>query len=457
MRLSLLALFLCITLLPDCRVCASPLFVYVNDSDSRRLAASPCRASAACRVVSVQSDVQTDPADVLSVPLESGGALSLTRQYLEDTDTAQTHRSRSDIKAGLARAKAKGRAAPVAFFSALGPTAILVMGTLGVTANIPTPTGFLHLSPCLGGSALVPNCHTLSTVLTSDVAQFDVGADVIYLGGDELPQPSPTSAPGGGSNSTSTDSVLLSTQEDDGNSSSPNAMDPAAPSSGEDARGDFLCANGVLSSDGLFCCPNSCNQCSDSACDANTPWCCPGKASKDRTCDALVSPCSMLVLQSVLVVYTTDVQAQVADINALAALAVSETNAGYLNSRIPIRMTLQDTVLTTTVADDFDSYTMLMNFRGYDRQGANMAVLLSEGLSACGRGFIDCARYLSESCAYAVVKRSCATGYYSFGHEIGHIQGADHNVEASTSPSRFLDNHGYIIRSGECAPASERG
>ena len=32
-----------------------------------------------------------------------------------------------------------------------------------------------------------------------------------------------------------------------------------------------------------------------------------------------------------------------------------------------------------------------------------------------------------ESCAFSVVRRSCATGNYSFGHELGHNMGATHD------------------------------
>jgi hypothetical protein len=46
--------------------------------------------------------------------------------------------------------------------------------------------------------------------------------------------------------------------------------------------------------------------------------------------------------------------------------------------------------------------------------------------------------------AFAVVPMNCATGNYSFAHELGHIMGADHNVEGSTSGGARPYNHGYI-------------
>ena len=45
--------------------------------------------------------------------------------------------------------------------------------------------------------------------------------------------------------------------------------------------------------------------------------------------------------------------------------------------------------------------------------------------------------------AYAVVGQNCATGYYSFGHEIGHLQGARHNPEADGLTLPFAYGHGF--------------
>ncbi len=46
--------------------------------------------------------------------------------------------------------------------------------------------------------------------------------------------------------------------------------------------------------------------------------------------------------------------------------------------------------------------------------------------------------------AFAAAHYTCITGYYSFGHEVGHLQGARHDryVDSSTSPYPY--GHGFI-------------
>ena len=38
---------------------------------------------------------------------------------------------------------------------------------------------------------------------------------------------------------------------------------------------------------------------------------------------------------------------------------------------------------------------------------------------------------------------SCATGYYSFGHEIGHLQSARHDIATDGSLTPYAYGHGY--------------
>ena len=45
---------------------------------------------------------------------------------------------------------------------------------------------------------------------------------------------------------------------------------------------------------------------------------------------------------------------------------------------------------------------------------------------------------------FSIVKKSCALGYYSFGHEIAHNLGALHNPEVSNN-NVFPEGHGHLI------------
>ena len=55
-------------------------------------------------------------------------------------------------------------------------------------------------------------------------------------------------------------------------------------------------------------------------------------------------------------------------------------------------------------------------------QSADIATLLVADFNSCGIGSYD-----SRATPTGLAKASCAKGYYSFGHEIGHILGAMHN------------------------------
>ena len=45
--------------------------------------------------------------------------------------------------------------------------------------------------------------------------------------------------------------------------------------------------------------------------------------------------------------------------------------------------------------------------------------------------------------AFAAVYWDCATGYYSFAHEIGHLQSARHDIANDPSTSPYAFGHGY--------------
>lgn len=313
--------------------------------------------------------------------------------------------------------------------------AVLVKTGLGVTGNVPLVSSeggdFLHIAPC------GVDCHVATRVSIRILSEQDVSSP----NGD-------TAIPDG--------DIPIVTGQDGQNDSAvipDNGGDPTAtlaPSlrSGSDAtNADPMCSLGVLSVDSAFCCSRAtCTQCSSSP-TCSGP-CCGTQIVASRSCGSVGAPCQMIVTQSVSVAYTSTVVANTADLDGLIKLAIAETNAAYEASRVPIRMVLGQSFLVS-IPDSPDSYTMLMSFRGADRRGANVAVLLSSRLTSCGRGFLDCTRYSTDNCAYAVVKVSCATGYYSFGHEIGHIQGLDHNQEFSSDPyARFSDNHGWVLKQG---------
>ncbi len=78
------------------------------------------------------------------------------------------------------------------------------------------------------------------------------------------------------------------------------------------------------------------------------------------------------------------------------------------------------------------------------RDGADVASLIVDNFSACGVGYLDT---IGNGYTFSVTKKSCAVGYYSFGHEVGHNVGAHHNPEVANNKF-YQYGHGHLISAG---------
>ena len=145
----------------------------------------------------------------------------------------------------------------------------------------------------------------------------------------------------------------------------------------------------------------------------------------------------------VLVVYTPAARAAAGGTSAIEAivnLAVDETNTAYANSLITprVRLVFQQEIAYT---ESGDYQADLSNLRGTsdgfmdevhalrDLVGADMVSLFFVDSSVCGSAYLMTS--LSQffaSYAFSVVTWSCATGNYTFGHELGHNMGSHHAV-----------------------------
>ena len=162
----------------------------------------------------------------------------------------------------------------------------------------------------------------------------------------------------------------------------------------------------------------------------------------------------------VMVLYTNTAAAATANIAALVQLGVDETNQSYLNSGINQRIRLvhkaqvnyaETGSLCGSSSSDLsrlqgktDGY--LDNIHSWrDTYAADIVSLWVESGDACGCGYFmsNVSLGFAES-AFNVVARNCATGYYSFGHEMGHNMGAMHDwyVDKNTAPYAYA--HGYV-------------
>ena len=153
----------------------------------------------------------------------------------------------------------------------------------------------------------------------------------------------------------------------------------------------------------------------------------------------------------VLVVYTAAAANNAGNIASLIDLAEIETNNGYASSGVNLSVNIVHTEQIsynensnsgrdlTRLAATNDGY--MDNVHALrDTYGADMVVLVSDVNGYCGQAD---AIYANSSSAFAIVDYDCATGYYSFGHELGHLQGARHNPENDSSSAPFSYGHGY--------------
>lgn len=158
----------------------------------------------------------------------------------------------------------------------------------------------------------------------------------------------------------------------------------------------------------------------------------------------------------VVVAYTPDAKAQVTDIDGLIQLAVDESNQSYTNSGVRARLRLvYKYEVAYTESGSFD--TDLTRFRtpadGYmddihtvrDKYKADVAVLIINNDDYCG---LASTIFADADEAFGAVHYDCASGYYSFAHEIGHLQAARHNCEVDSNTTPFAYGHGYLYTSG---------
>jgi len=159
----------------------------------------------------------------------------------------------------------------------------------------------------------------------------------------------------------------------------------------------------------------------------------------------------------VLVAYTPAVETYygAAGADALIIQAAAETNQIYANSLMSTRLNLVHSVRTPYVESGNIS-TDLSRLRstndGYmdelhalrDTYGADIVTLIENEPKYCGIGYLMTTLSSTfASSAFNVVHHTCATGYYSFGHEIGHNQGAHHDPANASGAVLYPYAYGY--------------
>jgi hypothetical protein len=116
-----------------------------------------------------------------------------------------------------------------------------------------------------------------------------------------------------------------------------------------------------------------------------------------------------------------------ANMRALINLAVAETNTAYAESGVNVELNLIHAYYTTYIENRTFSQA-LSDLRGTTdgfiddvhvkraEHGADVVAMIIDDSAYCGIAYMG----PSKANMFSVTYWSCATGYYSFGHEIGH-------------------------------------
>ncbi|WP_341503160.1 fibronectin type III domain-containing protein [Gallaecimonas sp. GXIMD4217] len=169
-------------------------------------------------------------------------------------------------------------------------------------------------------------------------------------------------------------------------------------------------------------------------------------------------------IADVMVVYTPAARAAVGGSNAMASLiqlAIAETNQAYGNSLIDAQLNLVHsaelayTEAAEGMGTDLDRLTGTSD--GYldevhgmrDAYGADLVSLFVERSDYCGIAWLMTSVSSSfASHGFSVVEHGCATGYYSFGHELGHNMGSHHGREDTSGSGAFPYSYGFKQTAG---------
>jgi hypothetical protein len=164
----------------------------------------------------------------------------------------------------------------------------------------------------------------------------------------------------------------------------------------------------------------------------------------------------------VLVAYTSNAQSQVGGVAAMQGLinlAVAETNLAYANSGVSQRLRLVHTVEVAYSEGTFETDLARLggNGDGYldtvhslrNTYGADLVSLIRTSGTYCGIAYLMAPPSTGfESAAFSVVAQNCATGYFSFGHELGHNMGSHHDRANASGPGAYSYSYGYQNPSG---------
>jgi hypothetical protein len=151
----------------------------------------------------------------------------------------------------------------------------------------------------------------------------------------------------------------------------------------------------------------------------------------------------------VLVAYTTAAKNAVGGSSGMTSkinLAISETNSAYSDSGVTQRLVLVHKAEMVGYSEPSSFSQLLYDIAGTsdgkmdnvhalrDQYNADCVALICQNGQYCGIAYLmtNVSTGFASS-AFSVTNYSCATGYYSFGHELGHNMGSNHDPQNASS------------------------
>ena len=184
----------------------------------------------------------------------------------------------------------------------------------------------------------------------------------------------------------------------------------------------------------------------------------PPKRAASKTVAAPDAQADDGSIVDVMVIYSATARAAAGGTSAMRAeidLGIVETNQSYANSGIVHRVRLVHadefaykeigdlddalSCITATADGCLDGVHALRDLHAADL----VSFWVEDGGASCGLGWSDLPQVSPED-GFSAVARECATGTYSFGHEMGHNMGAHHDVYVEPIAAGNPYGHGYV-------------
>jgi hypothetical protein len=164
----------------------------------------------------------------------------------------------------------------------------------------------------------------------------------------------------------------------------------------------------------------------------------------------------------VLVAYTAAARLQSPNIKNEIRQSISLANAGYANTRIPIRLVLARIISAGAYVESSNIVVDLNNLDGTNgatllavRNARNtftadlVSLFRSNHPAFCGiANLVDAPSAATTAAAYSVMNRACVSNF-SFHHELGHNMGLRHDYYVDPTPGVGYA-HGYVNATRSC-------